>query len=707
MSLKQKKPDRRGSNASSAPSDVSVDSKRGILRNIINVIDDSNNGTNGNPQNVVWFDLRTIKQYNLKIGQYIHVKLSSDNKEIKYERIAAKIDCDCNMRSKSVCVSELLMHNLQLDIHLEVASAPTRTLLIYLHTLKHHSQFELSNIIKIIPEVPLGNIFTKHVEECLLSNEDVVYQLDCLFIVYMCEKCIHFKIKSDQDGQPLNFRLSSLSKIKITNPLASDSKSSVNLTSGYKNTLLQIQDLIVKTQTTGILLVGESGSGKSHLVKSLMSTLGSCMKIIHADFTSDPSLADPSKIKSMFDVCVESELKHSIIIIDALNALDLHSQIHQLVTCMDIFSHTRKVTVIGIADKVTQVDSLFRRVGRFEYEFELKVPDSATRMKLLSDMIPNINKIDANVLVDATQGFIAADLLRLSELVNRSFLMGDADCNSLIRSFKPSSHTRLDDSSKLPSITLSDLAGIDNIKEQLRVSVLLPLQKPREYIRLGVPPPRGILLYGPPGVGKTTLACAIARECGVNFVNVTCPDIMSKYVGQSSRTLSNLFAKARSSSPCILFFDQFESLARKRGTDGSESQSADRTLSTLLIEMDGISKHNADQHVIVLCATSRIDLLDPAVLRPGRIDVHIKIPLPDQSARRSILEVKSKGVPILDRENVIKNYVDKTEGWDGSRLENLCREAAMMCLRSDINNKKITSEFFEKAFDQLNKKSDK
>jgi transitional endoplasmic reticulum ATPase len=195
-----------------------------------------------------------------------------------------------------------------------------------------------------------------------------------------------------------------------------------------------------------------------------------------------------------------------------------------------------------------------------------------------------------------------------------------------------------------------------------------------------------VLLYGPPGTGKTTLARVIARQAKVNFVSVQCPDIMSKVVGESARAISALFERARTCSPCILFFDQFEAIARRRGTDTSESQSNDRMLSTLLIEMDGIA--NKDNVVIVLCATNRIDLLDPAILRPGRIDQHIHIPLPDEQSRLAILEQKTKHMDVDQYE--LRELARITEGWDGSRLENMCREAAIASIRSN------TIPFFNK-----------
>lgn len=223
-----------------------------------------------------------------------------------------------------------------------------------------------------------------------------------------------------------------------------------------------------------------------------------------------------------------------------------------------------------------------------------------------------------------------------------------------------------------------------------------------KYDQLGITPPRGVLLYGPPGTGKTTLAQAIANEVKANFINIQSTDVLSKLVGESSRTIAKIFQQARASSPCVLFFDQFESIARARGIDSNDSHAADRMLSTLLVEMDGISSPSSklQQQVIILAATNRIDLLDPAILRPGRIDQHIYIPLPSAASRLSILERKTAHMP-LDHNVDLSLIAEKMEQSSPADLENTCREAAMLALREDLNATHIQMKHFEQAHANL------
>lgn len=247
------------------------------------------------------------------------------------------------------------------------------------------------------------------------------------------------------------------------------------------------------------------------------------------------------------------------------------------------------------------------------------------------------------------------------------------------------------------TITLNDLAGIDDVKESLRRAILDPMKHPEKYKEIGIQPPKGVLLYGPSGTGKTVIAQAIANEAKANFVSVQCTDILSKYVGQSSKTISQIFKKARASAPCILFFDQFESIARSRGDDTSESQANDRMLSTLLIEMDGIFGKKDDNKVVVLAATNRKDLLDVSILRPGRLDQHIELKKPNQKSRVEILKLKFKEKKL--EENIDLEELSKIiKGFSGSEIDHLCKESYLNSLRETPTNPIISRKHIEQAY---------
>ncbi|MDD3993663.1 MAG: AAA family ATPase, partial [Candidatus Nanoarchaeia archaeon] len=249
-----------------------------------------------------------------------------------------------------------------------------------------------------------------------------------------------------------------------------------------------------------------------------------------------------------------------------------------------------------------------------------------------------------------------------------------------------------------PDINWDDIGGIKEVKQELKEAVEWPLKFPQNFKRLGIRPPKGILLYGPPGTGKTLLAKAVAKESESNFIQIKGPSLLSMWVGKSEEGVRKIFERARQVSPCVIFFDEIDALAGKRGVMSSSTKVTENVLNQLLAEMDGIEDLN---NVIVLGATNRPDILDPALMRPGRFDRIIYVSIPNKEERLDILKIHTKNMPIKNKERIIEDLSDKTEGYTGADLENLVREAGMIALRDDIETKEVTKNNFDKAMEKV------
>ncbi|RUP06373.1 P-loop containing nucleoside triphosphate hydrolase protein [Jimgerdemannia flammicorona] len=246
---------------------------------------------------------------------------------------------------------------------------------------------------------------------------------------------------------------------------------------------------------------------------------------------------------------------------------------------------------------------------------------------------------------------------------------------------------------KIPNVRFSELFGIDDIIEEIKTSVIYPFHHPQDFVRLGIAPPRGILVYGPPGVGKTMLCCALAAEAGINFMLVESSQVRSKVVGESEKNIARMFAQAKANSPCILFIDQIDILIPKRGTSVTSENTGDRIVTGFLTEMDGFFSKTSAQtdpqiDVLVVAATNRPDVIDPAILRPGRLDEHVCIPAPDVKQRTQILRGLCTRMPIALTLDEIEQLAADMDGCSGADLDNLCREAALISIRENMANDK-------------------
>jgi transitional endoplasmic reticulum ATPase len=570
-------------------------------------------------ENIVWFDAKTIKQYSLQCGQYVPVSLS----ETKW---IAKIEVGTHT-DKSIHISTALSRSL---------GNKNGTLTVFLNGIRTVYTIEIAKTVKLTPHVSYPLL--KQSERILHSqSNERVYQSGSTITLYVCEQPMYFTIACELKL----FRIDDITQvILLENTRTPTLRQPVP---GYSSLWNQITNLI--PHTSGILLHGPCGVGKTHFIRTLVESMQIDFTFVNiANEVTGQELGDSERaLRSIFEESIRKH--HSIIVLDELDALEPRAVL-ELVHCFNYH-----ICVIGITSHISRIDGSLKRVNRFEHEIEMTVPTPEMRREILQSMYPDM---DVTQMILQTRGYVYADFA------------------------KRKIGTTVSD--EQPASGMQDLVGIDDIKQRLHMSIIVPLTRLSDYVRIGVTPPRGVILYGPTGTGKTTLARAIGSIAKVNFISVTSPDIISKVVGESSRAISQLFTRARSCAPCILFFDQFEAIARARGTDSSESQSNDRMLSTLLIEMDGISKTSNHEPVIVLCATSRMDLLDPAVLRPGRIDQHVKLSLPDEKARLEILTYKTMNMPMKNRD-FLSEIAKITDGYSGSQLENLCREAAMNCIR--------------------------
>jgi transitional endoplasmic reticulum ATPase len=387
---------------------------------------------------------------------------------------------------------------------------------------------------------------------------------------------------------------------------------------------------------------------------------------------------------------------------------------------MDGLNARGKVVVIGATNRPNSLDPALRRPGRFDREMEISVPDKNGRLSILkihTRNMPLTKDVKLEDLAAKTHGFVGADLSSLAKEAAMSVLrrllpklkleenqeipkevleelkISDKDFIDALKVVRPSAMREV--LVETPNIGWSDIGGIELVKQELKEAVEWPLKFPASFTRMGIRPPRGVLLYGPPGTGKTLLAKAVAKESEANFIQVKGPSLLSMWVGKSEEGVRKIFERARQVAPCVIFFDEIDSLASKRGYDNG-TKVTERVLNQMLAEMDGLEELN---NVIVIGATNRPDMLDSALMRPGRFDRIVYVDVPDEEGRLSILKIHTKNMP-LENVNLIE-IAKETEGYTGADLEALTREAAMLALRENIESKNVGKNHFEKAMDKV------
>jgi len=383
---------------------------------------------------------------------------------------------------------------------------------------------------------------------------------------------------------------------------------------------------------------------------------------------------------------------------------------------MDGLKGRGKVVVIAATNMPDILDPALRRPGRFDREIEIGVPDVEARRKVLqihTRNMPMDKSVNLNLIADITYGFVGADLESLTKeaamvLIRRlmpelslnedliispetleKLVITMNDFKEALKTVRPSALREV--LVEIPNIKWSDIGGLEEVKQELKEAVEWPLKNPDMFKRMGIRPPRGILIYGAPGTGKTLLAKAVSKESNANFIQVKGPEMLSKWVGESEKAVREIFKKARQTSPTIIFFDEIDSIAPRRGIS-SDAHVTERVVNQLLTEMDGLEELH---DVVVIAATNRPDMLDTGLLRPGRFDRIILTPAPDNKAREEIFRIHTKEMP---RKGVkIKTLVDKTEGYAGADIEAVCREAGMLALRKNKDAKEVKMNDFEDA----------
>jgi transitional endoplasmic reticulum ATPase len=388
---------------------------------------------------------------------------------------------------------------------------------------------------------------------------------------------------------------------------------------------------------------------------------------------------------------------------------------------MDGLSGRGNVIVIGATNRPGALDPALRRPGRFDREVEIGVPDKQGRYEILqihTRGMPLAQDVDLKKLSEMTHGYTGADLSSLArETAMKALRRYLPEINLEEERIPPSvlekMEVRMEDFTsaykeitptamrevyiEVPTVHWNDIGGLDEVKQELREAVEWPLKNPEIFTRMGIRPPKGIMLFGPPGCGKTLLARAVATESEANFITIKGPEVFSKWVGESEKAIREVFRKARMAAPAVIFFDEFDSLVPRRGMGYADSGVSERVISQLLTEMDGIITL---EDVVIIAASNRPDIVDPAVLRPGRFDRLIYVPEPDEKARLEIFNLYTKGMPLAKDVNI--TYLANTsKGYSGADIDALCREAAMHALRRDVNSKEVTLADFQKAIEKI------
>ncbi|MFX1494666.1 MAG: CDC48 family AAA ATPase [Promethearchaeota archaeon] len=476
----------------------------------------------------------------------------------------------------------------------------------------------------------------------------------------------------------------------------------------------------------GVLLRGPPGCGKTLLAKAVANeSEAHFISINGPEIMSKFYGESEKKLRKIFE---EAEEKNpSIIFIDEIDAIAPKREtvtgeverrvVAQLLALMDGLHSRGRVIVIGATNRPNSLDSALRRPGRFDREIEIKVPNEKGRREVFQIHTRNMpldKKVSLKEYSNITHGFVGADISAVcreaamsalrrylpeidldSDIIDPELLekivVNKEDFDEALKEVMPSGIREV--FVEVPNVSWEQIGGLDELKQKLIEAVDWPLSHPNIFSRMGITPPKGILLYGPPGCGKTLLARAVANESKANFISIKGPELLSKYVGESEKAIREVFRKARMSAPCIIFFDEFDSIAPSRGRYTSDSGVSEKVLSQFLTELDGLE---VNKDIVVIAATNRPDILDPALIRPGRIDRILLVPAPEEDGRIEILKIFTENMPVVNDFD-LKEISKQLKGFSGADIETLCREAAMIALRENIRAKKVAHEHFEKA----------
>ncbi len=497
----------------------------------------------------------------------------------------------------------------------------------------------------------------------------------------------------------------------------------------------------------GVLLHGPPGTGKTLLARAVAGeTDAHFITISGPEIMSKFYGQSEENLRKVFEEAKENS--PSIIFIDELDSIapkrgEVTGEVErrvvaQLLSLLDGLEGRGEIIVIGATNRVNDIDPALRRPGRFDREIVIGVPDTDGRYEILlihTRGMPLYKDVDLRLIAEKTHGFVGADV---ESLAKESAMLAIREILPKINLDKPippeilmdlqikmnhfeTALTGIEPSAlrevliSQPTETWDDIGGLEDAKLQLREVIEWPLKYPELYSHLKSKPPNGILLFGPPGSGKTLLAKALAHETEINFISVKGPEFLSKWVGESEKAVRETFRKARSAAPCIIFFDEIDAIAGLRGRFAG-SQVTEQVVSQLLTEMDGLE---GLKDVVLLAATNRPDMLDPALLRSGRFGRHIEIPMPDKKSRIDIFKIHLRNKPLAGNVDIDKMAGDM-EGYTGADIQAICEEATLLTIRKAVTNKnintqdaesvkvvKISKSEFDEAFEKILKSADK
>ncbi|MGB9929767.1 MAG: CDC48 family AAA ATPase [Methanosarcina sp.] len=507
----------------------------------------------------------------------------------------------------------------------------------------------------------------------------------------------------------------------------------------------------------GVILYGPPGTGKTLIAKAVANESGASFHYIAGPEIVGKFYGESEeRLRKIFEEATQDA--PSVIFIDEIDSIAPKREnvtgeverrvVAQLLTLLDGMEERGQVVVIGATNRVDAIDPALRRPGRFDREIHIGVPDTKDRYEILQihtrgmpierDESPEngatvgIELDEAAIererkektnkylmyLAERTQGFVGADLLALVQEAAMRCLrenLPDLDLENepvpperlekivvtkknfedALMETEPSALREI--FVETPTVTWDDVGGLDEAKQAIVEAVEWPIKRPEKFIQMGIKAPRGILLYGPPGTGKTLIAQAVSRESNANFISVKGPEMFSKWLGESEKAIRETFKKARQVAPCVIFFDEIDSVASMPGMESTDSHTSERVLNQLLSEMDGLETL---KDVVVIAATNRPNLLDPAILRPGRFDRLVFIGAPDRKGRIKIFNIHTKNTPLADDVD-IETLADITEGYVGADIESVCREAVMIALRENFDADKVEMRHFRDALKKV------